>query len=79
MKCPYCNQETEAGFIQSSQELSWKKGDKRPFFGRAKLHEGSVVLSSFSMMKGSAVKAYLCRDCKKVIVDYADESSDMNR
>lgn len=33
MKCPYCGNEMEQGFIQSPQEISWKKGDKRPFLG----------------------------------------------
>lgn len=68
MKCPYCGNEMEQGFIQSPQEISWKKGDKRPFLGRAQFHEGSVILSELSFMKGSAVTAFLCRDCKKVII-----------
>ena len=42
------------------------------------LHEGSVVLSELSFMKGAAVIAYLCRSCKKVIIDYSDEKSDLN-
>ena len=72
MKCPYCGNEMEQGFIQSPQEISWKKGDKRPFLGRAQFHEGSVILSS-------AVTAFLCRDCKKVIIDYLDEKADFNQ
>ena len=79
MQCPYCNSEMEQGFIQSPQELSWKKGAKRPVLGRAAFHEGSVVLSELSFMKGSAVIAYLCRDCKKVIIDYSDVKSDLNQ
>ena len=62
MKCPYCGNEMEQGFIQSPQEISWKKGDKRPF-----------------LVKGSAVTAFLCRDCKKVIIDYLDEKADFNQ
>ena len=79
MKCPYCGNEMEQGFIQSPQEISWKKGDKRPFLGRAQFHEGSVILSELSFMKGSAVTAFLCRDCKKVIIDYLDEKADFNQ
>ena len=71
MKCPYCEKEMEQGFIQSPHEISWKKGDKRPLFGRAQFHEGSV--------KGSAVTAFLCRDCQKVIIDYSDENADFNQ
>jgi len=58
MKCPYCEKEMEQGFIQSAHEISWKKGDKRPLFGRAQFHEGSVILSELSFMKGSAVTAF---------------------
>ena len=28
---------------------------------------------------GSAVTAFLCRDCKKVIIDYLDEKADFNQ
>ena len=78
MTCPYCNNVMEEGIIQSSQEISWKKGIKRPMYGRAVFHKDSIVLSKLSIMKGSAVKAYLCRKCMKVIIDYADEKSDLN-
>ena len=79
MKCPYCNIEMEQGFIQSPQEISWKKGEKRPLLGRAQFHEGSVILSELSFIKGSAVTAYLCRACRKVIIDYSDENTDFNQ
>ena len=78
MKCPFCNNSMEEGIIQSSQELSWKKGLKRPIFGRAGFHDDSIVLSKLSIMKGSAVKALLCRNCMKVIIDCADKASDLN-
>ena len=78
MTCPYCNNGMEEGIIQSSQELSWKKGLKRPIFGRAGFHDDSIVLSKLSIMKGSAVKALLCRNCMKVIIDCADKESDLN-
>ncbi len=78
MICPYCGKEMEKGLIQSPQEIAWLQGDKKHMFGRAVLHEGSVILSQLSVMKGSAVTAYLCRDCKKVIIDYSDKISDYN-
>lgn len=78
MKCPYCGEEMEKGFIQSPQEISWLKGEKRPLLGRAAFHDGSVILSELSMLKGSAVTAYLCRACKKVLIDYSEGKSDFN-
>ena len=79
MDCPYCHNEMEEGMIQSPHEISWKRGNKIPLFGRAAFHEGSVILSELSYLKGSAVKAFLCRACKKVIIDYTDETSDFNQ
>lgn len=72
MKCPYCGKEMEGGMIQSPQEIAWLKGERKHFFGKAEFHDGSVVLSEFSFWKGSVVTAYLCRDCKKVLIDYSE-------
>ena len=79
MKCPYCGNEMEEGIIQSSHEIAWIKGSKRHAFSRADFHEGSVVLSQLSFLKGSAVTAFLCRACEKVIIDYSDKKADLNQ
>ena len=72
MNCPYCGKEMDKGVIQSPHEISWKK--KKSFIGRAMFHEGSVVLSELSFMSGSAAIAYLCRDCKKIVIDYSENT-----
>ncbi len=76
MLCPYCSREMEKGLIQSPHEIAWLKGEKKRMFGRAGLYGDSVVLSELNFVKGSAVIAYLCRSCQKVIIDYADARSD---
>ncbi len=78
MLCPYCQRIMEIGLIQSPHEIAWLKGEKRHLFARAGFHDGSVVLSELSYGKGSAVTAYLCRTCEKVIIDYSDPASDFN-
>lgn len=78
MNCPYCGKEMEKGLIQSPHGLAWLKGEKRHTFARAELHEGSVVLSELSMLRGSAVEAWLCRDCGKIVIDIASPASDRN-
>ncbi len=78
MKCPYCGVEMELALIQSAQEICWIPGEDRKMFARAGFHEGAVVLSKLSFMKGSAVTAYLCRTCRKVVIDCADGPSDKN-
>ncbi|MCI9588089.1 MAG: hypothetical protein HFF60_09000 [Oscillospiraceae bacterium] len=79
MQCPYCGKTMEEGLIQSPQELAWLPGRKRPLLGRAQFHDGAVVLSELSMMRGSAVLAFLCRDCGKIMIDYAEGRSDLNQ
>lgn len=77
MECPYCKREMEKGLIQSPQDISWIKGNKRKFF-RGSFYQDSVVLSQYSFLKGSAVTAFLCRDCQKVIIDHSYRLSDFN-
>lgn len=77
MRCPYCNEEMEQGIIQSSQEIFWDK--KKHFFARAEFHEGAILLSGLSMLKGSAVIAHCCRNCEKMIVDYTNNGCDINK
>lgn len=72
MTCPYCGKEMEKGVIQSPHEINWKK--KKAFIGRAMFHKGSIVLSELSYLSGSAVIAYLCRDCKKIVIDYSEDT-----
>ena len=79
MNCPYCGNEMEEGLIQSPYELYWTAGDRRKFLAKAKFHDKAVMLSEYSFVKGSAMKAFLCRNCQKVIVDYAQGKADLNR
>lgn len=67
MKCPYCGRDMEQGVIQSVQEINWQK--KRHLINRSDMYDGAVCLAPRSFLKGSFVEAYLCRDCRKVIVD----------
>lgn len=71
MHCPYCHAEMEKGVVQSPHEISWQS--KRRYFGRAAFYDDAVVLSELNIMRGSAVEAWLCRDCKKVIIDYSEK------
>lgn len=74
MKCPYCDQEMKAGVIESPYEINWKP-KKAKLFGAAEFHKDAVVLSEHSFLKGSAVLAYCCDSCKKIIINYCNESS----
>ena len=73
MRCPYCQKEMELGLLQSPHEISWLPGEKRRFFGASQLHQGAVSLASLDFWKGSAVRAWNCRSCQKILIDYKEE------
>ncbi|MBP5604649.1 MAG: hypothetical protein J6X60_03790 [Ruminiclostridium sp.] len=77
MNCPYCGSEMEEGLIQSSQAIAWNRGTKRRALRPA--YSDDVTLSELSLIRGSAVVAYNCGYCRKVIIDYADPKSDLNK
>ncbi len=57
------------GVIQSPHEINWKP--KKSFIGAAEFHRDAIVLAELSFIKGSAVEAFCCDDCKKAIIDYS--------
>lgn len=70
MKCPYCNEEMEVGYIQSRDNLSWNK-KKKLVASLSFLGKDSIILSQDgSMFSGSDVIAYNCTKCEKMIIDY---------
>lgn len=68
----------ELGSIQSKKQLCWYPGEKRHLVGLAKYFDGAVVLSDFHIT-GSEVRAYLCRSCEKIVIDYAGGKCDYNK
>lgn len=71
MKCPYCNNEMEEGSISNGRDIFWKNTNK--LVGNAINLKNTVRLGTFGLFP--KVKAYICKDCKKVIVDY-DNNND---
>ena len=63
MKCPYCNNEMEQGMIYDRIQVRWQKDNS--------LFPKTVNLSKAGFFGGSAV-AFLCENCKKVIIDYSE-------
>lgn len=65
MKCPYCSNEMEEGYIPSDRySLKWVSYNEKsqlPFFNkRIKLH---------SILEEMSVDAFYCNSCKKIIID----------
>ena len=68
-KCPYCNNDMEAGYIQCRDGVAWTK-KKCPIAALSPLSASSIVLaSSNSLFGGAAVEAHKCSVCKKIIIN----------
>ena len=75
MNCPYCGKEMEKGFIQCRDGVSWQK-EERLVAALSGLSKDSVILarSHGSLFSGAAAIAYHCSGCKKIVIDYEQES-----
>lgn len=74
MKCPFCQAETEHGYIEGgSTEMNWKPKPTGAFkSGNAEFNDGAVILSPFSaklLWRKNRIEAYLCRHCEKIIIE----------
>lgn len=71
-ECPNCGSEMKKGYIQSGTRLAWvPKVSKLSI--EPSLNKESVLLSNQSRFSINYVDAYLCEDCKKVLIDYSNE------
>ena len=70
MNCPVCGKEMTAGMLHAGRAVYFDDEEHSYLMLRPK---GSAVLlttENFSDPKNDV--AWCCRDCKKVVVDYAD-------
>ncbi len=69
--CPYCNEEMEMGYIQCRDGICWTE-KKRLVAALPSLSKASVRLGMENgLFSGVIAEAYLCRACKKIVIDYA--------
>ena len=66
MECPYCKNEMIAGYVQSFDHIYFNRGKKARFLASGDLKSKS--LTRFSL-RAPNVKAYLCENCEKIIID----------
>lgn len=69
MKCPYCGEEMESGFIKSGRSIYWGKDEMvDPIY-----YPNDIKVNKFSLgdlFRGCTVEAYHCSSCKKIVVSY---------
>lgn len=66
MNCPFCGKEMERGFLQTGNKIIWAK---KQHSVSLVAKEGEVALGN-AIFGGIALDAFICKDCKKVVVDY---------
>ncbi len=70
MNCPYCNQEMENGFLQTGNKIAWTKKIHK----FSLLHKEGEVMLENNVFKAINFPAYICNNCKKVLLDYSDKN-----
>lgn len=73
MKCPYCNEEMEIGYIQCRDGVYWSEKKRNivalpPVRGK-RIDLRAIVEGSYQ----SYTTAYNCPKCKKILIDYDKE------
>ena len=70
MMCPYCNGSMTAGEILGDRyALKWKDHDQDLIFG-IWAPPDCIVLSEKTLIKRPVVKGYICKSCRKIVIDY---------
>ncbi len=69
MKCPYCDKEMTLGYIQCRDGVNWTL-KKQIVAALSCFGKGCASLANGAASDSSAVYAYKCDDCMKVIIDY---------
>lgn len=72
MKCPFCEGVMEKGILQSGQIMLWAK--KKHYWTLNAWRDGEVELDR-NCLVGTALPAWICRACEKVIVDYRKQET----
>ena len=69
MKCPYCEKEMELGYIQCRDGVYWTS--KKVFAAAlSAFGKDCTSLENGAGRNNTAVYAYKCSSCKKVMIDY---------
>ena len=66
MKCPYCQDEMEKGYLQSAREVSFMTHLHKFSFRPG---EGEISLTEKNWTSPRCA-AWCCRRCHKIIIDY---------
>lgn len=74
-ECSECGGEVKKGYIQCANRIAWvpeiNKVSVEP-----SMTKGSILLSNQTRFSINYVDAYICEECKRVVLDYSDVDND---
>ncbi|MBU5676857.1 hypothetical protein KQI88_10545 [Alkaliphilus sp. MSJ-5] len=71
MKCPYCNQNMEKGFINGDRySLKWIEESRNKGTIVSVFQKGIKLTDAWS---SNQLETYYCKGCKKMIIDVSDK------
>ena len=69
MKCPQCGKEMEAGLLYTGgHQILWTRAKGR--WSGIPWKKGDVVLQPMNFLGRNGLSAWICEDCRKVVLDY---------
>lgn len=77
MKCPCCHNEMTSGVVQSARQIFFTTKAHKNWFIPDIEGNDEILLSTHNLTKPTCI-AYNCPNCKKIVIDYADGSMDLN-
>lgn len=73
MRCPYCENEMEVGYIQCRDGVTWTP-KKQLVAALSFLGKGSISLANGAAENSRTVYAHRCGECRKVVIDYTTDT-----
>ena len=70
MKCPFCDSEMEKGYVQANRGMAWTK--KIHLFDLVSPNKGEIIFHIKNAFCKAYFDAYICKTCKKILVDYSN-------
>lgn len=71
MKCPNCGKEMRNGYLFCSKDGAFSFANEVPgVFTNAKNVDGFVKITELKPSHRTKIKAAICEDCRKVVLDY---------
>ncbi|OUQ56954.1 hypothetical protein B5E58_09880 [Tyzzerella sp. An114] len=70
MKCPYCNSEMEQGFLHGMKRVAWMTKKRK---SETALNGDDIVFED-NAFNDFIFSGYICKDCKKMVIDYSDKN-----